>query len=758
MSEIFEKFKKASANQQRQMLKTWDIEYYNNDAPTITDEEYDMCLAFFNNKKGIKNKYVSSLGSANDDSVKFEHPYPVLSLEKIVTKADFLKAAAEFGYNVVIEPKLDGLTIVYYPDGKIVSRGNGQIGEILNADREIPGLPAPYSLPIRLEAVITKSSFEKYFKEDSQKPRNLAAGILRRKLKSQEEIDAIPKGQVAKIATEQKKREKALEDIKHITFYAYNILGADDMSEEQQMSKLKELGFEVPVVQIIKGEAELSAAFDSMEAWSKAQDYDTDGAVIKANVSKREKDFGSTAHHPNNAFAFKFVSMTAETTLKKIRWSLGYDKLTPVAQFDDVVLGGSVVIQASLHNLNIMEQLQVKLGSRISVTLKNEIIPQVIECDGQGDAIETPKFCPACGSTLIINDTKELVCTNPDCKAKFMDTMSRIAGKNGVNIEGMSVEILDAIYRICKRDGLELATPYALLNIDKDVLKKAFDLVHITKTRLVAKRLKALQDEETGQVPNIIEGNLFDDFEEDAILEDIRRDIQLFGLSAIDDDKRVRDIIAEHMEYENFENKVTEADLKDTAAIHERPLAAKLMGEIQKKKKDVLPANFLFSCNVPELGINTAKLILKHFKDLEDFLDNWDAPAVDKDAKPAPKGMTIDGIGDKTYEYIENHKELIRANMGYVESFAPNANYISEEDKEKDAAKLKFCISGKLSKPKSYYEKLILESGNTYLTSVTKDLDYLVSLEKGTSKVVKAQKYGIQVLDEAGLMELLKSL
>ena len=153
-----------------------------------------------------------------------------------------------------------------------------------------------------------------------------------------------------------KKREKALEDIKHITFYAYNILGADDMSEEQQMAKLKALGFDVPVVQIIKSETELSNAFDNMEAWSKSQDYDTDGAVIKANIAKQEKDFGSTAHHPNNAFAFKFVSMTAETTLKKIRWSLGYDKLTPVAQFDDVVLGGSVVIQASLHNLNIMEQ------------------------------------------------------------------------------------------------------------------------------------------------------------------------------------------------------------------------------------------------------------------------------------------------------------------------------------------------------------------------------------------------------------------
>ena len=757
MNEVFEKFKNAGATQQRQMLTTWDIEYYRNDAPSISDEIYDMCLAYYNNNPKIKTKYVSSLGKANDDAVKFEHKYPVLSLDKIVTKEDFMAAASEFDYNVVLEPKLDGLTIVYYPDGSIVSRGNGRIGEVLNANREIPGLPNPYVLPIRLEAVITKEDFIKYFSDDSQKARNLASGILRRKVKTQEEIDAIPKSRAKTLNNEIEKRNKALEDVKHITYYAYNILGADDMSEEEQINKLQELGFNVPMVKIIKGKKELEDAFENMEVWSKSQDYETDGAVVKANVSKKEKDFGSTAHHPRNAFAFKFVSMTAETVLRKIRWSLGYDKLTPVARFDDVVLGGSIVKQASMHNLNIMEQLNAKIGSKISVTLKNEIIPQVIECDGQGTEIKIPTECPACKNQLIVNSTKELICTNPDCKAKFMDTLARIASKNGLDIEDMSAEILDAVYRVCKRDGLELYTPFAILNINKDTLKKAYDLVNITKPRLVTKRLKKLQREWTSTENEYTQISLFGD-EESVIMDDIRKDIAIYGLSPINHESRVRDIIAEHMEYEPYEYLVTEEDAKDVAGKYERPLAAKIFGEIQRKKKDVAPAQFLYACNIQELGINTAKLILKYFKDLNDFIDNWDVEVKNQDGKVVPKGISIDGIGDVVYNCIKEGLPVIKTNMGYVESFGANSFYETPEDKVANEAKLRICISGSLSKPKSYFEKLIVAAGCIYVSSVTKDLNYLVSLERDTSKVLKAQKYGINIIDEDGLLELLKNL
>ena len=113
------------------------------------------------------------------------------------------------------------------------------------------------------------------------------------------------------------------------------------------------------------------------------------------------------------------------------------------------------------------------------------------------------------------------------------------------------------------------------------------------------------------------------------------------------------------------------------------------------------------------------------------------------------------GIGDTTFDYINAALGQIRANMAYIESFAPNSFYQDEESKEAAKSKLRICISGSLSNPKSYYEKLIVEAGHIYATSVTKDLTHLVSNETGTSKVQKAQKYGIPVLSEAELLELL---
>ena len=752
MSEIFEKFKAASSSQRKQMLKTWDIEYYNNDAPSISDEEYDMCLAYYNSVSKVK--HTSSLGLASNKFPKFEHTYPVLSLEKIVTKADFMKAAEVFNYNCVLEPKLDGLTVVYYPDGKLVSRGNGHVGEVLNENRTIPGLPAPYILPIRLEAVITKSDFEAYFKEDSQKPRNLAAGILRRKQVAEAEMADGAKGS----ETALKKHEKNIRDLQHITYYAYNILGADDLSEDEQIHKLQELGFKVPVITVVKDAEALEQAFENMETWSKSQAYETDGVVVKANVSRQEKDFGGTAHHPNNAFAFKFVSMMESTVLRSIRWSMGYDRLTPVAKFDDVVLGGSNVIQASLHNLNIMEQLGVKIGSRITVTLKNEIIPQLVDCDGEGEEIEIPQSCPCCGSPLIINQTKELVCENPDCKAKFLDTMNRIAGKNGLDIEGLSNEILDALYRMAKVEGKQLATPFAMLQLDKEDFRKALDLIYITKARIADEYLEALKEEELNG-PLLLaapEGEVYNNIKTDIF----NFDIKLFNARGEENPegiKRARDIIAERMEFDAFEQQITAGDKAKAAGIHERPLAATLSGMLQRKKTNVLPANFLFACNVPELGINTAKLILKYFRDLDDFLENWNTEIEAEDGKTVPKGLTIEGIGDKIFAFINAALGTIKANMQYIDSFAPNTFYVREEDKEKEAAKLKICISGKLSNPKAYYEKLIEESGNTYMTSVTKDLSYLVTNETNTSKVIKAQKYGIPVLTEEELLNLLKA-
>lgn len=678
---VVEDFLKLKGVDKLNQLKIWDQHYYNEDNPLITDEEYDECLRLYNAK--YKNKYESSLGNSSSRFTQYEHTYPVLSLEKVVTEEGFVKGAEAFDFNCVLEPKLDGLTVVYYPDGKLVSRGNGHVGEVLNEDRVIPNLPAPYDYPIRLEAVITKSTFDTYFKKSSKKARNLAAGILRRKEK------------------ENKASDKSTEDIKHLTFYAYNILGADDMTETEQMAKLKELGFTVPEVLVIKDKESIMKAFQNMEEWSKDQDYWTDGVVIKANIAKNEKDFGMTAHHPNNAFAFKFVSMIKETTLIDVDWNLGYDKYTPVAVFETVILGGSEVRRASMHNLNIMANLGVKLGSRVSVTLKNEIIPQIVACDGQGTAIEVPKICKVCGSPLIINSTQEVICPNPACEGKIMDTLKRIVSKQGFDIEGIGKDRLPVVFEEIKRQNIDISNPFAFFSLDKDIFVRAFTGKQAADGM---KRRKKKEDSE---------GDLF----------------------------------AQETE---SEEKVTELSYS----------ATKVYIEVQNKRKNIAPDKFLFCCNIDELGINTAKLIMQHFKDLEDLLAHWDTVIeyTDKNGKVVemPKGRTIDGVGEVTYSSLSSSLERIKSYMQYV-TIGANNNYVdTSAPVEAGKEKLKFCISGALTQKKSYYEKIILDAGHLYMTSVTKDLSYLVTKEEGTSKVVKAQKYGIPVIGEEELLEILK--
>ena len=152
MSKALEDFLRLSQKEKLAQLRTWDIAYYEDDAPLISDEEYDECVRQYN--ASYKKKYISSLGKAGSGFAKFAHPYPVLSLDKVTDKSLFEKRIREFEYKCIIEPKLDGLTVVYYPDGKLVSRGDGHIGEILPNIEKITCLPKPLDKPVRMDVMI----------------------------------------------------------------------------------------------------------------------------------------------------------------------------------------------------------------------------------------------------------------------------------------------------------------------------------------------------------------------------------------------------------------------------------------------------------------------------------------------------------------------------------------------------------------------------------------------------------------------------
>ena len=623
MSTIVDKFEKSTQKEKLDMLRIWDIEYYEEDNPSISDEDYDSCLRSYNSK--YKKKYVSSLGKANSMFEKYEHTIPVLSLDKITTKEAFDDSLSKFNNNVVIEPKIDGLTVVYYPDGRMVSRGDGHYGEVLPFANKIPNLPKPLDKPVRMEVVLDKCVQNKF--DNTKNPRNLAAGILRRKEYS--------------------------DDIKYLAYYAYNILGEEDLDEVGQLDKLESSGFITPTYYIISDKKNSDAygpkeiSISEFETWSKTQPYETDGIVVKRNTTAKDAPISYTSHHPDNAIAFKFVSKQKHSTLRDIEWSPGRNKFTPVAIFDAVELGGNSITRASLHNLNIIDNLNVKVGADIIVTLKNEIIPQIVSSNGIGFEIIPPTECPYCGEKLSINDTKEVVCTNDKCELRILDTMYKISSKEGLDIEGLSEKAVDKL--------------------------RKYVIDHYPEEKENAFRFLELSSEE----------------------------IRDSGFS----------------EY----------------------MSKKLSAEINKKLENVHAANFLYSCNVPGLGTSTSKDIMNKYDDLDDFIKNWN-----------DSGKDIDGIGDVLFESIKSNLDYIEESKKHIKSFSKKEVFSRGKNES-------IVITGKLSHPKSYYEKLILAAGYIYSDSLTKDTTYLVIPDDNfvSSKTKKAQAYKTSILNENELMKLL---
>ncbi len=409
-----EEFMKRPADEQRAILQAWNDAYYNDDNPVVSDEDYDVCINYYNST----NPPLQYLGAAGNIFEKYEHPYPVLSLDKINTREAYSKIIQKFHSNILIQPKVDGLTVVYYPDGKLVSRGDGHIGEVLPWAHLIPGLPAPMNKPVRMEVYISKENFAKYFSDTGKNSRNMAAGILRRKEYSQ--------------------------DIKRLSYVAYNIMGSDEPELNQRM-RIGIAGFYGIDFLPVHDKETADELFDRLEEWSKTFPYDTDGIVIKSNEGALEARYGHTGHHPNGMVAYKFKSAVATTMLRSIEWSYGRDKITPVAVFDPVELGGTTVAKASLHNLNVMRTLNIKIGAQVQVTKKNEIIPQIIHCESDMPDDFKDVLCPCCGEKLLERDNGELYCDNESCSGRNLENCLRMSSKEGLDIQGLSEQTWKAI-------------------------------------------------------------------------------------------------------------------------------------------------------------------------------------------------------------------------------------------------------------------------------------------------------------------------
>ena len=420
--------------------------YYAEDREIMSNYEYDALydeLVKLEESTGItmSDSPTVNVGySSVDELPKERHDKPMLSLGKTKDREELKNWLGD--KEGLLSFKLDGLTIVLtYEEGRLkkaVTRGNGEVGEVITANAMVfKNVPHKISykgrLILRGEAVIKYSDFEKINSEIEdadakyKNPRNLCSGSVRQ---LNNEITA--------------KR--------NVYLYAFSLVEAADEdfnnSIECQFDFLKKQGFDV--VHYVRVDS--SNILEEIENYSKlVTEYDipSDGLVLTYDDIAYGESLGRTAKFPRNSIAFKWQDEIRETVLRQIEWSPSRTGLiNPVAIFDPVELEGTTVSRASVHNVSIVRELKLGIGDHITVYKANMIIPQIAENLTQSGDLTIPNTCPACGGeTKLIKDSMAwtLNCTNPACPAKQIKSFALFTSRDAMNMEGISENTLEKL-------------------------------------------------------------------------------------------------------------------------------------------------------------------------------------------------------------------------------------------------------------------------------------------------------------------------
>jgi DNA ligase (NAD+) len=418
--------------------------YYQEASEIMSNREYD---GLYDELLGLEKELGITLANSPTVNVGYEvlselpkerHESPMLSLDKTKEVEELKRFAGD--QKVLISWKLDGLTIVLtYRGGelyKAVTRGNGEVGEVITNNarvfRNIP-LRIAYQgeLIIRGEAVIGYKEFER-----------INAGI--------EDVDAKYKNPRNLCSGSVRQLNNEITAKRNVRFYAFSLVQAEDVdfhnSRACQMNWLKDQGFEVVEFHEVTADTVEAEVINFSEKIAE-NDFPSDGLVLIYDDIAYGRSLGRTSKFPRDSFAFKWADEIRETKLVEIEWSPSRTGLiNPIAIFEPVELEGTTVSRASVHNISIMEELELGIGDRIEVYKANMIIPQIARNLTRSGVSDIPLRCPVCGGATEIRqvaNAKALYCTNPDCQAKHVKAFALFVSRDALNIEGLSEATLE---------------------------------------------------------------------------------------------------------------------------------------------------------------------------------------------------------------------------------------------------------------------------------------------------------------------------
>ncbi len=512
--------------------------YYDLDAPTIEDDEYD---ALMRELRGLEQEFPKLLtpdspsqrvgGTALNTFEKVTHAVQMGSLQDVFSVSEveeFVNRVGEQGAEeFVVEPKIDGLSVsLEYENGVFVrgsTRGDGFVGEDITQNlktiRSIP-LKLAKELPfieVRGEVYMPRASFaalcaeqEKNGEPLPKNPRNAAAGSLRQK-------------------------DSRVTASRKLDIFCFNIQRVE-MDEEltehsQSLEFIHDLGFKViPDFKVCKSAGEVLERIKQIGEMRRSLPFDIDGAVVKVNNFAARLDIGSTTKVPKWAVAFKYPPEEKETTLREIEVNVGRTgALTPVAIFDPVELAGTTVSRAVLHNQDIITDKDIRVGDRIVVRKAGDIIPEVVRSISHAEGSQPyliPDVCPICGSKAVRDEDEAVIrCRNIDCPAQLLRSIEHFASRNAMNIDGLGEAIVEQLvneglvhtvadlYTLTKQDLTALerfgekSAENLLASIEKSKSNELNRLVFALGIRGIGQRSATLLCEKFGDMDGIMEAD-----------------------------------------------------------------------------------------------------------------------------------------------------------------------------------------------------------------------------------------------------------
>ena len=523
--------------------------YYVKDQPKVLDSEYDK---LYQELVQLETQYPESItpdsptqrvgGVILDGFEKAVHEVPLYSLNDAFSKEELeafdarvAKALGHHNYSYECELKIDGLSIsLRYENGRFVrgaTRGDGSVGENITENlktvRSIPmTLPEPISIEVRGECYMPKESFMKLNEAREQEgletfanPRNAAAGSLR-------QLDT-------KVTAQ-----------RNLSTFLYTVAEFGPLevaTQEEALQALDRLGFKInPNRRICQTVDEIWEYITEYHEKRADLPYEIDGIVIKVNDLNLQDELGFTVKAPRWAIAYKFPPEEAETVIREIEWTVGRTGVvTPTAVMDPVVVAGTTVSRASLHNMDYIEAKDLRLNDHVIIYKAGDIIPEVDHAivekrEAASTPYPKPTHCPVCGSELVhLEEEVALRCINPKCSAQMKEGLSHFVSRQAMNIDGLGPKVIEQMY-------------------EKELVKDVADLYYLTQEQLLT--LDKVKEKSANNLLHAIEASKSNSAER-----------LLFGLGIRHVGAKAAKILLEH--YETIEN-LSQAKAEDILNLH----------------------------------------------------------------------------------------------------------------------------------------------------------------------------------------------